>query len=146
MTDLRVETDGESGGVCDCCGNKTRTIWGYIHEPEKTIAAYFVQWTCDKPEHSPNFDFIIGTWGNEEINDKKLSSWVLNAAPGGGGFIAIDGAGRQLSNNELVTEALTRMQVVNDTKLMDLTTELIDAVWLGDPRIGEIRGWIEHDA
>ena len=146
MTDLQVEIDGESGGTCDCCGNETRTVWGYIHAPEKPIAAYFVQWTRNKPEHSPNFDFIIGTWGDESVIDKKLSSWILNANPGGGSFQAIDSADRSISDSELVNEALTRDQVVNDSELMEITTRLIDTVWFGDPRIEEIKRWIEADA
>ena len=146
MANLEIEIDGESGGFCECCGNETCRIWGYIHDPDKTVAAYFVEWTRNNPEHSPNFDFIFGTWGNDEINDKKLSSWVLNVSPGGGSYMAIDSSERSAAKSGLVNEALTREQVIYDGDVMGLTTDLIDAVWFGDPRIEEIKGWIENDA
>jgi len=146
MDNLQIETDGESGGTCECCGNETRSVWGYVRAQDRGVAVYFVQWTCNKPEHSPNFDLLIGTWGEENCKDKKLSSWILNAEPGGGGFMAIDGTDRQMSNSHLCDEALTRQQVINDPDLMESTTSIIDAIWLGDPRIEEIKSWINPDA
>ena len=146
MSKLQIETDGENGGVCECCGNATRTVWGYVHASDRALAAYFVQWTCNNPKHSPNFDLVIGTWGGENSNDKKLSSWILNATPGDGGFMAIDGADRPIANNDLCNEVLTREQVVQDPDLMETSTSIIDAIWLGDPRIEEIKNWIKPDA
>ncbi len=60
--------------------------------------------------------------------------------------MAIDGADRQMSNSDLCDEALTRQQVIYDPDLMKSTTSIIDAIWLGDPRIEEIKSWINPDA
>jgi len=146
MDNLQIETDGESGGVCECCGSEMRMVWGFAHAPDKGVAAYFVQWTCNKPEYSPNFDLLIGTWGDESSNDKKLSSWILNTEPGSGGFMAVDSAERPIASSELCNEALAREQVINNPDLMEWTTSIIDAIWLGDPRIEEIKNWINPDA
>src|ERR1044072_2575778 len=128
---LRVEPNGESGGRCDCCGNETRTIWGYVYSGEQTIACYFLQWTRHMPTHFPNLDFLIGTWGDDSINDRKLVSWRYS--PSGQSFMAIDSSTRPAASSPLCTKALSRDDVVSNASLMASATQLIDAVWLGDP-------------
>jgi hypothetical protein len=141
MVELKVETAGEAGGVCECCGNETRTVWGYVHSGDHTVAAYFVQWTRGKSDHAPNFDLLIGTWGNPEVKDKKLASWVFNPDQAGGSFMAVDGSNRPVARSELCSIVLTREQIIGDAELKDLCTSLIDAVWLGDSRIKEVTGF-----
>lgn len=141
MAEFKVETAGEAYGVCECCGNKTRTIWGYVHSSDQTLAAYFVQWTVGKPEHAANFDFLIGTWGAPEVKDKKLASWVFNPKQAGGSFMAVDGSSRPAARSDLCSIVLTREQIIGDAELKGLCTSLIDAVWLGDSRTKEIRGF-----
>jgi len=136
---LRVEPGDESYGSCACCGNDTRTIWGYIHAGARPIACYWVQWTKDKPEHLPNFDFLVGTWGDDTVSDKKLISWIFNPALGGGSFMVIDSATRPAAKSPLCNAALSRDQVIGDGKVMDTATDLIDAVWLSDPRLADVR-------
>lgn len=59
--ELIVEpTDSNEFGPCSCCGNMSKTIWGFVHHGKKTLAAYYVSWTQNKPEHDVNFDLIIG--------------------------------------------------------------------------------------
>ena len=134
---LRVEPNGESGGHCDCCGNETRTIWGYVHSGEQVIASYFLQWTRHNPKHFPNLDFLIGTWGDETINDRKLVSWLYN--PISQSFMAIDSSTRPAASSSLCAHALSRDEVISNGALMASATQLIDAVWLGDPRALEVK-------
>jgi hypothetical protein len=138
MTDLlRVEPSGESSGRCDCCGNETRTIWGHVRSGEKIIACYFLQWTRHAPKHFPNLDFLVGTWGDDSVHDRKLVSWLF--IPAGPSFRAIDSATRPAAKSPLCAKTLTREDVIHDSNLMDFSTELIDAVWLGDPRVQEVK-------
>jgi len=139
MKQLRVEISGESGGYCDCCGNATRTIWGYVHEHDRTIAAYFIQWTRNRADHFPNFDFLIGTWGDENLKDKVLVSWLFDPTRPGGSFMAIDSADRPAADSDLCNRTLTREQLIGDPDMLASAKTLIDAVWLGDPRLEEIR-------
>ena len=134
---LSVEPAGESSGQCDCCGNETRTIWGYLRSGEQPIACYYLQWTRHMPQHFPNLDFLIGTWGDDAVNDRKLVSWRFN--PMAPGFMAIDSADRPAAKSPLCAHPLTRDEVIHDHGLMELTTGLIDAVWLGDPRVQEVK-------
>jgi hypothetical protein len=141
MAEFKVETAGEAGSGCECCGDETRTVWGYVHSGDQTLAAYFVQWTQGKSEHAANFDFLIGTWGDPEVKDKRLASWVFNPKQAGGSFMAVDGSSRPAARSDLCSLVLTREQIIGDAELKSLRTSLIDAVWLGDSRIKEIRGF-----
>jgi hypothetical protein len=134
---LRVEPTGESGGHCDCRGNETRTIWGHIHSGEKIVACYFLQWTRNAPQHFPNLDFLVGAWGDDSIHDRKLVSWLFD--PAGPSLMAIDGASRPAAKSPLCAKALTRDEVIYDGELMGLSTDLIDALWLGDARVQEVK-------
>src|SRR5436305_1716724 len=89
MSDLlRVEPSGGSSGRCDCCGNETRTIWGHVRSGEQIVACYFLQWTRRMPQHFPNLDFLVGTWGDDGVHDRRLVSWLFN--PAGASLMAID--------------------------------------------------------
>ncbi|GAA5162121.1 hypothetical protein [Viridibacterium curvum] len=140
---FRVEPAEEHESTCACCGNRTRTVWGYVYASELPLACYWIQWTASRPDHPPNFDFLIGTWGNDEVNDKQLVSWLFNPSSGGGSFMAIDSASRPAARSTLCAKALTRQEVVNNGALMQQATDLIDAVWLGDPRLLEVREFAE---
>ena len=145
MTDLELEVSGESSGTCDCCGNTSKTVWGYLHSPKRTLAAYFVQWTVNAPQHPPNFDFLFGTWGDDKVHDKRLASFAFRSSPEGGSFVAIDSASRPSARSAMCTRALTRDEVVNNPELMEMLTSLIDTVWLNDPRIADIK-YVGNDA
>ena len=140
---LRIEIAGENEPtLCDCCGNKTKTVWGYVYEGDNAIAAYFVQWTQNNKEHFPNFDFLIGTWGDESIQDKKLISWVYNAThEGEGSYMVIDAVNRPAAQSDLCSKALKREEAVTNCHLMKISKEILDAVWLNDSRIEEIKNF-----
>lgn len=118
-------------------------MWGYVHEPERTIAAYFVQWTIGSRDHFPNLDFLIGTWGNDQIKDRVLSSWAFN--PGANEFMIIDAAERPAAKSALCSHALSRDETLSTQGVKSIATQCLDAVWLQDHRLDEIRKFA-HDA
>lgn len=134
---LTVEHAGESQGHCDCCGRASRTVWGYVHDAEKTVAAYFVQWTVGSAEHLPNLDFLIGTWGNDQVNDRVLSSWIFS--PTHNSFMITDAAQRPAAKSRLCSHALTRDEILAMPELKATASACLDAVWLQDQRIRELR-------
>lgn len=139
---MRIELGNENiPSTCECCGNKTKSVWGYAYKNEVILAAYFVQWTHARPDHAANFDFLIGTWGNNKINDKILASWVYNTNNEGGSFCAIDGYNRPAATSELCSRALSRNEVTNNGEIIGICAEIIDALWLQDPRIIEINNF-----
>ena len=77
MVGLTVEaTDSNNFGPCECCGNDSRRVWGWVHSPTATVAAYFVHWTLGRVfDHGANFDLIIGAWGR--TLRLRIGAWWL---------------------------------------------------------------------
>ena len=49
MEALTVEPIGTNDyGPCECGGNNSRCVWGFIHSSEATVASYFVHWTLHR--------------------------------------------------------------------------------------------------
>ncbi len=142
MNDFRIEPDGSNDtGACACCGDMSRVVWGYVHDGDATIAAYFVHWTLGSVErHGANFDLVIGSWGEEaEASSRVLVALQFGVIESGPSFMVIDSAGRVCDVPELVGRALRRDEVIG-TPTADLAFAIVDAVWLQDRRIAEVTG------
>ena len=135
-----IATPGEeSVGTCECCGNTSKTIWGYVGTPKQTIAVYYVHWTVGSAQHSPNLDFIVGPWGDgAESKSRRLVSLLFRPSQGGGSFMVVDSESRPANNPEICGRALKRAEVVG-TPLAKEIFELADIVWLQDPRVSEVK-------
>lgn len=129
----------ESTGTCACCGHISKTIWGELSQGEATVAMYFVQWTLGAPGHEPNIDLIVGPWGEETGPEHRLAASLLyRPARGGGSFMVIDGEGRRTDDRALCGRALKSAEIVG-TPLAQEVFALVDAVWLTEPRIAEVK-------
>jgi hypothetical protein len=136
---VRAEFWDESEGQCDCCGHQSRTIWGKLADSDGTKALYFVQWTSERPVHFPNFDLVLGPWGDgTAASDRVLVSLVYRPRPGGGAFMVIDGAGRPADKRSICGRALARVDVIG-TPLAQEAFALLDALWLTEPRLKAIQ-------
>ena len=125
--------------LCDCCGNRTCGISGWIQDKEKTLAAYLVHWTESPKDHVANFDLVFGGWGEEATSaDRSVASFAYRAAENA--FMVIDAHSRPAGRAEhLAAFPLTREQVVG-TPLAPYLFGLLDVIWLQDERIASIRG------
>jgi hypothetical protein len=66
--------DARTFGPCDCCGQMTSRVWGYVYKLGDALAVYYVEWTPGH-ETSAHFDIILGTWGDEtQKPDRKAIS------------------------------------------------------------------------
>ena len=135
---FEVEPTEESGGVCDCCGNQTRTVWGYVREEGGgTVASYFVHWTVGKSieDHPANFDLIYGAWGEGATkNDRRAISLVHFESEGVPGVSVIDANNRPVASSELVGSAMRREELVG-TPLALQVFSIFDAVISQDIRL-----------
>jgi len=133
---LEVETDGESSGHCDCCGRTSRSVRGWVHTPDGTLAAYFVHWTEGHlAENGANIDFIIGRWGEGSSAANRVAVSLLHFEDdqAGPSVMVIDARGRQIASSSLVGAALARDEVIG-TPLAEQVFALIDAIYVQDPR------------
>ena len=123
---------------CECCGKTTRGVSGWIEDSDKTLAAYLIHWTQSSKEHDANFDLIFGKWGDEATpNDRSVASFAYR--PSENSFMVIDSRTRPAGqSNQVALFPLTRDEIVG-TPLASYLFGLLDAVWLQDPRITDIR-------
>jgi len=131
----------EDSGVCDCCGNTSKTVWGDVSNPDQTLAVYYVQWTKGKPDHFPNIDLVMGPWGEGiEPEQRFLVSLLYDPGDEGGGFMVIDSDDRPANDGKICGRAMKRAEIVG-TPLAKEVFQLVDTIWLQDPRIEEIRSF-----
>ena len=136
----------ESGGTCACCGRASKTIWGDLTQDGKTLAVYFVQWTVESPEHEPNVDLVLGPWGEGAlVENRSLVSLLFRPGRDGGSFMVIDSEKRFEAKRSVCGRALRRDEVVG-TSLAEEVFRLVDALWLTDPRMVEVKALCEDGA
>jgi len=133
-------TESQDFGPCPCCGGLTRRVWGFLYRGEQAEAAYFVEWTRGNVAgHGAHIDLIIGRWGEGASRaDRSAVSLEYRCTETGPGFMVIDAGPREVSRSELVGRPLSREELLG-TPLAKQVFELVDAIWLGDDRIEEVR-------
>jgi hypothetical protein len=138
--EYRINEDGRNDvASCDCCGNASVTVWGHVELGEDVVATYFIQWTVGHPDHGANFDIIVGRWGEgASSQDREAISIVYRDTPEGGGFMVVDAENSSTAKSNLVGRPLRREEVIG-TELAERTFAMLDAIWLQDTRIDEVR-------
>jgi hypothetical protein len=138
---LRLEpTEENESGPCDCCGDVTRRLSGFVNRRHETVAAYLVDWTKGKvAEHGAHVDLIIGAWGDASTSSERVAVSVLfRHTDTGPWFMVIDSADRAVAKNELVGKALARDEVIG-TPLAPRVFDMLDAIWADDNRLAEVK-------
>lgn len=139
MNSLTATHWNESQGTCECCGHTSKTIWGDLSDRQGTQAVYYVQWTVGSPDHFPNIDLIVGPWGEGAHADQRVLVCLrFRPTPDGGSFMVIDPGDRRRSNPPLFARSLQRDAVIG-TPLAPQVFMLLDALWLTEPRIEEVK-------
>jgi hypothetical protein len=137
---IEYETTNEREfGPCPDCGQMTRRVWGWVYREDTAIAAYFVEWTPLHAERDAVFDLIVGTWGEaagpESRSAVSVAYKVLETGPS---FMVQDATERKIGSNTLVSHALGRSEVIGQPIAQEVFS-VCDAIYLGDPRISELR-------
>ena len=142
VPDLALEIEQENQrrfGPCSCCGEMTSRVWGYAYRAGECLAAYFVEWTPGHDEREATFDLIMGRWGEETTaSDRKALSLGFRQLQTGPSFMIQNASVRPVGSNSLVSKALDRNEVLG-TPLANEAFAICDLVYLGDPRIEELR-------
>ncbi|GAB5449492.1 hypothetical protein [Gymnodinialimonas sp.] len=140
---FEVEPTKETQSICDCCGNRTHAIMGFVHESNgDTLAHYTMQWTVEMPfdSHPANFDLIFGRWGEGTGSDDRCAiSLIYYEEAGRQGVMVINAKDRPVASSNLVSTALMREDVVG-TDLAKQVFAVFDSVLLGDKRLAHFDG------
>jgi hypothetical protein len=126
-------------GPCSCCGDMSRSVWGYIHGMYDPCAAYFVHWTLGQVrKHGAHIDLIIGDWGEgATAAGRSAVSLEYRITDNGPGVIIIDAHGRDHSDGTLAKHVLGRDDVVGKP-IAEEVFALCDAVLWLDERLAEL--------
>lgn len=136
--ELHVEPGAQNPPIqCACCGMWTLHVQGHVLEGEATLAAYSVHWTAGNLSHPPIFDLIIGSWGEGTGAEQRLGVSLKYRA--GQGFMVIDSDDRPFSKGTpLFSHPLKRSEVIG-TEMAAVVFKIVDAIWLQDGRLLELR-------
>jgi len=135
--ELNVEIFGERQSSCDCCQNTTQRVWGWISDHDRTLAAYFVTFTSARPDHGAKYQLIVGPWGDGATVDDRIAVELdYRVASGKAAFMVVDAS----PFPAVAARSLTRVEVI-DTELTAQIFPMVDAVFMKDPRLEEIRRW-----
>jgi hypothetical protein len=126
-------------GPCDCCGEMTRRVWGYVYRSDEALAAYYVEWTPRHDGSQANFDIMISKWGEDtSASDRQAVAVEFRKLDTGPAFMVIDAETRNVSTNSLISSALAREEVIG-TPLAKEIFSICDLIYVEDPRISELR-------
>lgn len=135
---LIIEPDGSNDyGPCKCCGNMSRTVWGYIHRDGEMIAVYYVHWTLGRIDHGARFELIVGPWGDDSTAEQRSTVQLLYRLVDGQPAFMVGNA--EAKQDGLSAHALRREQVVGTPMAAEIF-KLVDAIWDDDGRIRELSG------
>ena len=130
--------ESQDFGPCDCCGNVSRKVYGFVNQGEKTIAAYFIHWTLFRRDHGAHFDLILGKWGEgAEATDRVAVSLEYRCTDKGPEFMVIDAKDRPVAQSDLISRVLDRSEVIGHP-IAETTFAVADAALLQDERVREL--------
>ncbi|HUO80024.1 MAG TPA: hypothetical protein VMU00_07760 [Steroidobacteraceae bacterium] len=127
------------GSPCACCAGPGELVWGFVNDAGSgPVCVYYVHWTLGRADHGAHFDLIVGPWGAGTGPADRIGVSLVYRRDVGA-FTVIDAAERPFAEAQrLFSRALGREEVVT-TPIAASVYRLVDAIWLGDSRIGELR-------
>lgn len=142
VPDLIVSLGEQHESECECCDNRTLSIEGVIDRPDGVGAGvYAVQWTIGSPENGASFHLVIGP-----VDDKARVAECVGVRlaygmtqQGSPGFTVVD-ANTEYFYFDTCPRPLPREEVVG-TPLAQESFDMVDAIWMQDPRIKEVDAW-----
>lgn len=132
ITSYTVEYLGEQVGRCECCGNDSRKVWGQVHSPLGTVAAYWMHWTVGHlADKGANLDLVIGDWGDGTSAADRCAIAMIHrqSADTAPALMVVDAHGYE----GLAGVALSRDEVIG-TPLAARVFAITDAIYTQDDR------------
>ena len=117
----------------------SRCVWGFVHAPNGTRAAYFVHWTLSRvADHGANFDLIIGKWVEQSSATNRVAvSLAYRLDETGPSFMVIDATDRPTATGGLAEHILLRAEVIG-RPIAQQAFAIVDAVLAQDERTAEL--------
>lgn len=140
MQNISIELGKENDtGPCDCCGQMSRTVWGYLSVDSVARAVYYVNWTLGEvKKHGAIIDLVLGEWGDDSTPAKRVAvSIVYRVGPNGAEFFSIDPDNRPHANAGLADHWIPGRHVFGNPVAAD-SYAFMHAILGQDPRLAEL--------
>ena len=127
-------------GPCECGGDTSLLASGLVRRDQEPYAAYQVHWTKNQvAKHGAEFYIVLGEFGDgTTAADKFAVALHFFVEDERHGFMVVDADQTSIASHPLVGSALPRSNVI-DTPLAEEVFELVDAIWLEDENIAEVK-------
>jgi len=127
-------------GPCECCGDISQLASGMVRLDDEPYAIYQVHWTNKQVvSHGAEFYIILGEFGDgTTAADKFAVALHFFVESDRFGFMVVDADQTPMSSHPLVGRALPRKSVI-DTPLAKEVFDLVDAIWIEDENIAEVK-------
>ena len=141
MPTFTVEPTGEKEYLCECCGDVSHTVWGWVHDsPSSTRACYGAGWVEGHEDKVVRMTLSFGRWGPDSTaDDRKAVAVEVLARDGEVGMVIADDA--LFDKPNLFGRLLSRDEALADSSLADLW-DAADAILENDPRVARAMRWL----
>ena len=140
MQNIRIEpTKANDTGPCECCGQMSRTVWGYLYVDDDARAVYYVQWTLGEvARHGANIDLVMGDWSEGSTSAKRVAvSLVYRIGPNGPELASIDPGSRPHASSGLADHQIPGRHVLGNPVGADAYA-FLHAIFGQDARVAEL--------
>jgi len=132
---IEVTAERSEQTACACCGNTTNEVHGTLENDGEWLGHYMCRWSMQHPEKGVIFQIGLGDWRDQAPADAR---WMFGAT------YSTETAGFRLDDlrrNDGGTDAtlLDRSDII-DTPFAQEAFAMLDAVFMKDPRLAEVRG------
>lgn len=127
--------------TCDCCGAVRKVVRAFVGDEQATTAAVLAY--CYPPHlDDPSeiwLDAILGTWGDDDVNDHITFGCRFGPVDGeGGDACSLTDAAQLDDPKPIYGKRLTREQALVSPRLHEFWS-VVDVMFTSDPTIGEHR-------
>lgn len=130
-TDVTIREGEVEHTACNCCGNPTTVVTGYLDVGDLSAGWYTIGVTHDAPNHLPLCRLYIGDWSETAGADER---WGIRIGIAPDGPQLLDWSGAEQAEARPIFTPLNRPQVLG-TPLEPQLWALMDTIRNADTRL-----------
>jgi hypothetical protein len=120
---------------CECCGNKTLTVHGFVYNNNNAYAVYLACWTVGHPERGVAMAIGLGEWGEGASPDQRRSVGLeCRTTDNQIQFAVIDPEQSPWGRTEFLGRMLPRDTALKDAEIKEFF-HIAEHVVQEDPRV-----------
>ena len=122
MSTLQLEL-GESGeaAVCECCGTRFRTAYGFVYRDGDAYAVYYAGWSHGHPGRGVSLAIAVGEWTEgTSLADRVSIGMRATSTPSSVDFIVINSTESPWGDTPLLGKMLEREQALAHSALKEV--------------------------